>query len=389
MADIDHTQFPNGLSRANGAGGKPGTPDASGQIRYYRGGQEVDKSEVELEEAPESPEIERAEKCTINTRAKTTWDDATTRLLTMGRGTLMEDEFRNQSVILSAKITHQPGDMAEIAVVAEGRFIDPPPDEFSLEAVELGVNIMKHPRYLFALEGDTDDEYILNQSVIRELQIYFENANYNTRDSIIYRMFGSLGHPGEVQAGVPVCVDDDVMAKDWNGKPGPISPITGTDMCKRAAIEIIQKFWRGEDTPYLVGLEMTWSSWYFIPPYINLGGYVEDPIYDAYPQVPANFISVVEPPDLNAQIFDAITLFNPQCYARNGIQGGPLEISWLRKSDRIEKQNYVYKVTRRWWGAPIGYWDPELNTTFDRPAFPNDYVLATMGRLPPLPAKAR
>lgn len=388
MSDaIDNTIFPNGFSRADGLDGNVGTPDEPGQVRHFQGGQEVDLDEVTLQEYSDSPEIERAEKATITHRTHTSENDATTRLLTMGRGTRMTDQWGNQSVVLSAKYTQKPGKMADLTVVSEGRFFDPPPDEFALDAVELGVNILKHPRYLYALQGADDDEYLLNQQVIKLLQAYMENPSVGTRDSISFQLWASLTFPGEVQNGVPIS-DGETDATDWNGDDVTVQTTTGTDLAKRAALEIIQKFWYGIDTPYIVGLEMTWSSFYFIPPYLNLGGYVEDPILDAYPQVPLEYVSVTEPPTANNLIFDAIPLLNPQCYASNGIQGGPLQISWLRKADRIEKQGYIYKVTRRWWGAPVGYWDPDLYTNFDRPSVPDDYTLVTPGRNPPIPAKA-
>ena len=69
-----------------------------------------------------------------------------------------------------------------------------PPDEFSIVPVELGVNIIKHPRYFYAFMGDgygSTTEY-QNQMVIRLLQDYMENPSANYRDAIIRMLYDSL-----------------------------------------------------------------------------------------------------------------------------------------------------------------------------------------------------
>lgn len=383
---IDETVMPNGFSRADGLGAdvRPGTATPSGSV-IIRGSSDADSEETTaLEEYPESPEIERGEQATITHRMRTGWTDALTRIESLYRGVLQEDQFGNLSAILSAKITHRKGGMADLDVVSEGRF-DPPPDEFEVNPVELGVNIMKHPRYFYALQGSTPDEGILNQMVIRKLQDYFENTTSTQRDSIAFQIWASLTFPGTVVGGYATS-DGATSATDYNGDVVPVETITGTDMAKRAALEIISKYWRGTETPYIVGIEISWSSYYFLPIEMNLGGYVEDPVLDAVPQLPTEFISTVEPADPNYNIFSFIAEWNPQSYSESGLIDGDLSISWLRKADRLQKNRLVYKITRTWWGSPVGFWDEELYTRNDRPQIADDFLTITPAQNAPLPA---
>lgn len=383
---IDETVMPNGFSRADGLGAdvRPGTATPSGSV-IIRGASDADSEETTvLEEYPDSPEIERGEQATITHRMRTGWTDALTRIESLYRGVLQEDQFGNLSAILSAKITHRKGGMADLDVVSEGRF-DPPPDEFEVNPVELGVNIIKHPRYFYALQGDTPDESILNQMVIRKLQDYFENTTSTQRDSIAFQIWASLTFPGTVVGGYATS-DGATVATDYNGDVVPVETITGTDMAKRAALEIISKYWRGTETPYIVGIEISWSSYYFLPVEMNLGGYVEDPVLDAVPQLPTEFISTVEPADPNYNIFSFIAEWNPQSYSESGLIDGDLSISWLRKADRLQKNRLVYKITRTWWGSPVGFWDEELYTRNDRPQVADDFLTITPAQNAPLPA---
>ena len=146
-------------------------------------------------------------------------------------------------------------------------------------------------------------------------------------------------------------------------------------MASSAALEIIQKIWRMEDSPYVVGYQITWSEFHFRPPPLNPGGYIEDP-KTANPPLPDYFGSTKYPPSPANEdsIFYKIASTNPQCYSSTGQLGGTTSISWLRKADEIEYQRTWFKVTRTWLGAPIGAWDKQLYSTDGRPMFPTDYL---------------
>ena len=77
----------------------------------------------------------------------------------------------------------------------EAASFDTPPDEFNIVPVELGLNIIKHPRYLHAFLGDgygsaTEQR---NQMVIRLLQDYMNNVSYGFRNSIVKLLYDSIG----------------------------------------------------------------------------------------------------------------------------------------------------------------------------------------------------
>lgn len=362
---MDETEIPNGFSRADGLSGRPGTTTPANAIRaQHAEGDAVD--EIVLQEQPDSPEIERAEQSTISHTMTLPYGDALTRLTFLGRGTLMEDEYGNESIVLSSRVTHQKGGMALLTVVGRALF-DPPPDEFNLTPVELGINIIKHPRYFYAFLGSGygSAEELQNQMVIRLLQDYFDNASAAHRDAITAMISGSIGNNAGTGDQPP----------PWNGRAFPAtSQVSGTDMAKRAALEIIQKYWRGTETPYIVGFEMTWRQHYFIQPELNPGGIVEDPIYDAVPQVPLDFVSVVRPPDIDENIFQLMPGWNPQCYSDDGTPDGDISISWLRKADRLDYNFPIYTVTRTWWGSPVGYWDEQIYSREERPQVADDYL---------------
>jgi len=88
-------------------------------------------------------------------------------------------------------------------------------------------------------------------------------------------------------------------------------------------IELAQKLMYGEETYYWTGLVYEWTTNYWtLPSDLTLGGFIEDPI-------------------------------GPMLGAFPGMQA-------LRTADKVTLQNYIYKVTRTWWIAEDGNWDPNL-----------------------------
>jgi hypothetical protein len=359
--------LPNGFDRADGLSGRPGTPDAGLAVVDTPSGT-VTPENIQIEEMPDSPDIERAEQATINKRFRMGWWESINRLTALGRGTILTDSFGNVTKVLSASVKHEKPGFGILSVTSEGVSFDSPPDDFQIVPVELGVHILKHPRYFYAFLGDgygsTTEK--INQMVIRMLQNYFENPSAAYRDALTKLLSDSLGIDGAV-AQTPPQYDSEIGEFDG-------TTVTGTDMAKRAALEIIQKYWRGEETPYVIGYEIIWSSYYFRPPYLNPGGYVEDPIYEAAPQLPEYFWSPTYPPS-SATIFDLLASINPQCYSSSGTPGGSVNISWLRKADELEHQRTWFKLNRRWIGSPIGFWDDQLYSVGNRPLTASDYLV--------------
>ena len=362
MADLfNEGGLASGLDRDDGTTGFLGqpTPNNSKQVNAGDG-----SNTITTNEQPDSPTIELGEQATITKKWVSDWNNALTELLALGRGTIEIDSNGNVTRILTSTIQHKHGDIGEISKVSEGLSFDSPPDKFRITAVKMDVNIMKHPRYFYALQGNTGDGSAqLNQSVIRLLQNYMENTTALYRDALIAQLYYSLKNPGTIDGNG---IAQPAAAYTPTGQSAKITPIPGTDMAKMAAIEIIQKYWLGIETPYIVGLQIEWISYYFRPPLLNLGGYVENPMTDASPQLPDYFYSTSYPPDPTQTIFDALTLINPQCYSANGLYGGDLQISWLREADTQDEQRTWFEITRTWIGSPIGIWDAQLYSNSNR-----------------------
>lgn len=384
--------LPSGFDRADGTTFYPaytidgvviwpegyiGTAPAAGQIKVQTAGGGDELTDIPIEE-PDSPEIERAEQATITHRFTMEWNEALMRLQWLGRGTFLYDQNGNTSRVLSATVRYQKPGLGYLTVVAESINFDTPWDEFQIIPVELGINIIKHPRYLYAFLGTSTAEEQANQCVIRILQDYMENPNAATRDAAIRLLKSSLNSPN----------GDGTAVQPPTAKPGQSSYedvypagslVAGTEMAKRAALEIITKYWRNTETPYIVGWQIVYSQYFWAPPSINPGGYLEDPILNDTTPLP-DFFWNPHWPDLSSDtIFDRIIEFNPQCYSSDGTNQGTLNISWLRKSDQVEHQRTWFKRTSTWCGSAVGYWDEELFTSGPRPQVPDDYLPVHVG----------
>lgn len=363
--------LPYGFDRADGVtelphGGTVGTPTPPGIILVTSAGGLSGIENTPIEELPESPEIERAEQATITKTYRMSWEECLNRITVIGRGSLVSDTWGNVYFVLSASIRHEQGGTGTLTVVMEAKTFDSPPDEFSIVPVELGINIIKHPRYFYAFLGDGygSATELQNQMVIRLLQDYMENTSANYRDAIIKLLTDSIGHTDG--AGF------EPQPPAWNKANETFDDVSsafvaGTDAAKYAALEIIQKWWRGEETPYVVGYEITLSQYFFISPALNPGGYVEDPMDSVNPPFPEYFLSRTFPPSFSDTIFDYIPAINPQCYSSDGTPTGFVNISWLRKADQVEYQRTWFKRTSTWLGSPVGFWDEQLYTSSERP----------------------
>lgn len=376
MPIISSIQTPNGFDRADGIDSNRGTFTPSNAIRVRSANGATDVANIQLEEDVDSPTIERGEQATITHRFKMSWNEAKTQITFLGKGTLLADAENNITKVLSTMIQYQRGGYAIMTVVAESVSFDSPPDQFQIIPVELGVNITKHPRYFYAFLGAgagsvTEQQ---NQMVIRLLQDYFENTNATYRDALIKMLSASTSTEAGVGSQPPVAKP---KSETVAGVFTATDRVAGTALAKRAALEIIQKYWRNEETPYLIGYQITWSAFHFRPPYLNPGGYIENPMSGtAWPMaVPEYFISPAYPPSYSNTIFDYLDNINPQCYSADGTFGGGVNISWLRKADQMEEQRTWFKVDRTWIGSAVGFWDTDLYNNKERPTSPDHYRL--------------
>jgi len=331
-----------------------------------------DQSQI-TQELTDSPEIERAEQATFQHTFRTSWANCLALIPMLARGVFVTDSSGNIWRILSAKIQHDRGTWGKLTLVAESISFDSPPDEYQIVDVELGIDIIKHPRYFWALNPtpnnpiDGSNDYTTNVGIapntatIAQVKSAIIRAIQNYRDS-----------PQQPSANLINGLLQNQVINQFNismipiGVPGTQVNVIANTICQfaiAAAGEIIQKLWRNLDTPYLPGWQITWSQYFFAPMYLNPGAYEENPVGI----VPDYFISPSQ--DGSNTIFDQMAQINPQDFSNNGHTNGGVSISWLRKSDRQIFQRTWFRIERNWIGAPVGNWDTELFTPNARPDF--------------------
>lgn len=363
----------HGFDRADGVpitvGGQTltiGTPTPANSINVASSNGASSLDNIQVEEDPNSPEIERAEQATFTHTFTMSWGQAINELTYLNRGSIWQDSNGLWFKVLSTRLSRIRPGYARLVVTSESISFDSPPDEFQIIPVELGINILKHPRYFTALFGSgySSATAQTNQTIIRLLQDYMANTDYAFRTAVSDLFKDSLAGGGT--PGYPT------YNKKTESFPAG-TKITGTEMGLAAALEIVQKWWLGIETPYIIGYQITWASYHFRPPYLHPGGIIEDPT-TATPQLPdyfwaypANPAERFEMGRVNGTIFDWIASYNPQCYSSDGTIDGDPVISWLRKADEIEYARTWFRVTRTWLGAPIGHWDYDIFSGGERP----------------------
>lgn len=330
--------IPTGYDRADGLGDNVGT--VAPPFKIIVNGDPVatvDDVSIDFNEKPDSPEIERAEQQTVQHVFTTDWVNAKELIRFLYRGIIMVDSDGGQWKILSATCKHGRGEEAVISVTSEALFSDVPPDEFDCTPIELGINIIKYPRYLYALvqqPGDSAAEVDAKQTIVRLLQEYIAAPTEPQKTGYLN--------------GLLIVSGDDPTVR----------------LAKAAAQEIVQKLWLQEDSPYIVAYQVTWKQYFYSPQLLNPGSYKEDPIYEANPGLPPYFCALDQNFPSNGTIFDAMYLINPQCYAQ---PDDTQEISWLRKADQQVFQRTLFGLTSTWIGSPIGNWDRQIYSNERRP----------------------
>lgn len=360
---------PAGEERWDGLDGRLGTPTPNEGLVVSG----VDGAVQSQEETPESPRIERAEQKTVHHSLQMSWAQARLHQARLYRGLVFAESAEpdaDQYKILSVTIRHGTGDTATLDIASECVTSDVPPDEFSVTPLELGINIIKHPRYFYAFKGANDDEEALNQMVIRELQNYMSNPQINLRNAIAWRLTHSQGSPGTITTDPLTGNRIPVPAADVTANGVTFTPITGTDFAKIMACEVIRKFWLNIETPYIVGWRVAYSKYYRRSPYLHPGGIIQPP-WDAGPDTVLDYF--LRSPDVDEivsapqdTIFANMVLQNPQCYYPPGWryqqEGIDLvtNISWLRHADTSHFVRTFFRKDMVWVGTPVGIWDQDL-----------------------------
>jgi len=379
-SDPNNPNLPLQPAGTGGALGPVGTPQPAGDLIVAG-----DDNGTNVQENPDSPEIERAEQATFMHKFKTTWQNACSFLTVLGRGTFVQDSgfYASSSGggtiwrVLSSKIQAIRGGYAELSVTAESISFDSPPDDYQMIPVELGIDIIKHPRYFYALYPSGSDFTDLvgvaptqatraqvKQSIIRAIQTY--------RDSPYFPQAGQVTLNGIVQNSIVnyfiSSLIPTILPPSSSESQIDVSGDAGCLLAIAAAGEIIQKLWNNIDSPYMPGFQVTLKQYFFRPVFENPGGYIESPVGI----VPDYFISPSQSgPDT---IFDQMAAINPQCFSNDGTSTGTVNISWLRKADEVVYQRTWFEVTSTWIGSPIGHWDLQIYQNGHRPTSPSDYL---------------
>lgn len=356
---------------AAGGGSTLGTPTPSDYLFIYSN---PDQTQI-TQELADSPEIERAEQATFSHTFRTSWQNCLVLIPMLSRGVFVQDSLGNIWRILSAKIQHDRGTWGKLTVVAESISFDSPPDDYQISAEQLGINIIKHPRYFWALNPspnnpvDGGNDYVeqanvgdpsgafwtvaqVKAAVIRAIQNYIDSPfqpNANQVASALQLQFTNALAGGTVPMGTA------------GQQPIITSPVALFAIA--AAGEIIQKLWKNIDTPYLPGWRITWVQYYFAPAFLNPGAYIESPVGI----VPDYFLDPYQGTNGSHTIFDQMAAINPQAFSDNGYPGGTVEISWLRQSDEQEYQRTWFAIKMSWIGSAIGTWDTEIFSANPRP----------------------
>lgn len=404
------TPIPINPVGASGSGQVIGTPDPANQKKQYDNGTWNQR----IQEEDGSPETERAEQCTnVHSQIMPT-NLAYSFLSGLGRGTFVRDSsLVNLFRILSAKVTRigksAPG-FSRLTTVAESISFDTPPDDFWVETVDLGVNIIKNPRYftnlypttentLFQINdfttmvGSADDPTNKGVASVAQVKMAIIRMIQTYQDAPFFPSFNTTVNQSQVDIissitsnVVSTLVASAILSVDiTKGDPD------GSAACVLAAAaagEIIQNIWYQNDTPFIPGFEINWVQHTFYSPYLDPGCYIQDPLtvlpdYFSNPEstqqkVPNTGNIGTETPSAidSPSIFDAFVDINPQYFSSNGMNsenGGTVQYSALRKPDVSRFNRTWFDLTHSWLVSPIGHWNPYIYSNRPRPTNPSDY----------------
>lgn len=376
-----------------------------------------------LQEDVDSPTIERGLQCTAQHRFTMGFPAAVSLVGVIGMGTIVQDSFGNIWRVVTCSIQSEHGGLAKLITVSESVSFDVPPDEFQINSVDLGIDIIKHPRYFPNLYPTNAElgTFVgqIKETIIRAIQAYRDSPFFPTASTLTGLLNGFVQNiqTSALKNGAFVITVQnpnyqpqfdytaDTTIQDGTGvvTPPPVATANGqkndpsipvsvsaaliagsvpVQLALAAAQEIITKLWRMEDSPYMAGVEVKYSYYSFLPPYFNLGSYLEDPDY----VVPNYFMQpdrpITELPPRGGfgypvagtdNVFQLNAHANPQDFSSDGTAYGNTQISWLRKADEQIWERGLCKTTLTWIGSPLGYFDVQLYGASNRPTAPGDY----------------
>ena len=371
--DVGYDTFPpSGTDRADGTGQFPGTPTAglNAIIRiaatpspsgYNPSGSQDVVGVSYFEEMPDSPEYDFGEQGTVRHTFECDADTFNDLIPVLQRGQVQFDSSGDVSRILNTTAQWQRGNRVRFSVTSEGLSWGRPPDEFTMEPMEINPDLMKHPRYNDGSAGATGN----GLTDAQKGAIRFVNGSQTAYDAA----------QGFMQVLLGGGVDPSVAAGSGPLFPGAVqnaSPINQYQYTiqQRMAWEVISKYWRGEDTFYLPAIVLTYTTFYYpeegAPP-MNPGGYIEDPTLASPFAIPYYFWSL-DGTDTTGSNNSNNKL---QSFAVGNIGNMYSSgVTYLRKADQERFERTWFRRTQTWIGAPTGpvdangnnyiYWDPDL-----------------------------
>lgn len=343
MADPTTIFPPSGLDRADGTGNFPGTLTPPNSIQRQIATRFGGIPGAYFEEMPDSPKWNFGEQGTVSHTYECDEETFIQLIPLMQRGQLQLDSFDDLSKILESSAEYIKGNRYRINIVSEGLNWGIPPDEFSVEPMEINPDLMKHPRYNYGPAGSLDgDEFGLTAQQKAALRFVINQGNNYSANSAYNVLFAA------------------------GGIAGPGGTIDFSPIQQRMGWEIIQKYFRGEDTFYLPALVVTYSSFYYNPQPLCPGGFIDNPIFTRFgPSIPYFFWSRngTDNPGAFNNILQTIAEGDSWNLWQNGV-------TYLRKADTFQYTRTWFKLTQTWIGAPTGpkdtngqnyiYWDPDL-----------------------------
>jgi hypothetical protein len=291
-----------------------------------------------LEELPESPEIEFGEQATFRHSFKSDQNTDLSLASSMPRGSYMRDSVGNIYKVLSTNLNRQRGDFWVFSVTSEAVSFNNPPDEFHVQTVELNPEIEKHPK-LWPIVGNGVDinPYNLNADGTKITQ------GVSTGPEIVQKIQSAAN------------AISSAGAADIKSTMNALT-IPDASVLDLAVNFLYPRYQRNETTFYLAGFKVVWSSYYWLPPLMDGGGYINDPVTQG--GLPPFFWSSDGSASSDSNILLArAKQTNPVIYGKG--------LSWLRLADELNYERTWFHLTRTWIGGPLGNWDKKLYPTYD------------------------
>jgi hypothetical protein len=380
------------------------------------------------EEEVGSPEMERGNQFVVQHSFKMPWATATSIIFNMPKGSVFVDNEGNYWRVITSRLVSIGMGWGQLTVVSECLSADPPPDEFQITPMDMGIDILKHPRYfpnLYPKSGEFNTIVgVIKEELIRAIQSYRDSPYLPSASNLQSNMVGLVQNTitqmmstGKFNLDIPNPNFDPTKPKVTDNNivsytspiqypppaqnPGDTNDpfvhlalqvgnltsdqLQSIQLAQAAAMEIITKLWRMEDTPYIPAVEIAWTSHFYTVPFLDLGARIEDPLLilpDYFVDITRNVFSQpprgtqndqpLQPPGQSLLDFNASE--NPMLYSSSQTPPYQLNLSCLRKADQLTVDNGLFNLTRCWICSVIGQFDPQLyapNQT--TPSKPSDY----------------